>query len=583
MLPLLLTALLAAPSGQVHTSTADVRACAFVRGGETVVAATGGGLLVVDAQAERARHLTALDGLPGTGVDAVLAIDADEVWVGTERGLARVRVGDTGVRVEAAIESASVRALAREGETIWVGTWGDGVQRLVGERLQPVPLLGGVPSAAHVRITDLRRYDRGWVAATAGAGLLRGDVRGFSPWSTALDGEVVWSLAVHEDRLVAGTLRGVFLDDEGFRRIDDIDARDVAVHDGGELEVATMGQGLRHYGADGRPTAARESIAVEPMVQGVARHGELRCVATTAGLRLDNGPGTRSQQAPLGDLPSRDVSALAHDPHEGRVWVGTFDRGLAMRDATGWHTITSPELDPQVNALAVQRIGERSIVWVGTARGLSRVDGTRVQTWTTKAGLPHDHVQSVLVRRDGSVAVGTTLGLVEVRGDEIVALDRRRRPKRWAVWAIAEDDDETLWLGTTHGLVAWPKEGRWTSYSMLKGTLPDDWITAVAVDGDAIWVGTYAQGVARLGRDEHGAWVRQAWLGGGRINPGGLTLQGSELVASTMSGLRRRPRHDDGAAWQDEPRAATGRDVTAVMLVGATRWVASRRGLVEGR
>ena len=126
----------------------------------------------------------------------------------------------------------------------------------------------------------------------------------------------------------------------------------------------------------------------------------------------------------LGDgLPSRDVSAVAYDRRSGRAWVGTFDGGLAFRDDDGWHRVGAEELDPQINAVA---IGDDGVAWVGTARGLTRIEGDSVQTFGRKAGIPHEHVLSVLPRRDGSVVVGTARGFVTVENGKVV------RPKRGA-------------------------------------------------------------------------------------------------------------------------------------------------------
>ena len=121
------------------------------------------------------------------------------------------------------------------------------------------------------------------------------------------------------------------------------------------------------------------------------------------------------------------------------------------------------------------------------------------------------------------------------------------------------------------------KDGTYTRMSVATGDLKDDWVTALLVQGDDVYVGTYAGGVTRLRRS--GASLQHTHLGGGCINPAGLAVAGDTLYAATMEGLLARPPGDDNATWRTFPSAAPGRDVTAVRKVGDALWVGSRRGV----
>jgi hypothetical protein len=114
---------------------------------------------------------------------------------------------------------------------------------------------------------------------------------------------------------------------------------------------------------------------------------------------------------------------------------------------------------------------------------------------------------------------------------------------------------------------------------MATGDLEDDWITALAVHGRTLYAGTYNAGVTMLTMSEDGAFTA-AHLGGGYVNTGGLLVSRGTLFAATMNGLLMRPISGEGA-WQTAPRAAPGKDVTAVISAGDRLWVASRRGLTR--
>jgi ligand-binding sensor domain-containing protein len=188
------------------------------------------------------------------------------------------------------------------------------------------------------------------------------------------------------------------------------------------------------------------------------------------------------------------------------------------------------------------------------------------------------------VLSDERVLVGTERGPAFVDGDRVSALAPTAKKERsslsspmHATWALASGPDGTLYVGTTVGLY-YGKGGRFERASLAAGDLSDDWVTALAVEGSDVFVGTYSQGVTRL---RFGGTGRPAPsdLGGGHINADGLVVAGGLLYAATMDGLLTRPLGDDAASWASLPAVSPGRDVTAVRFVGGQMWVASRRGI----
>lgn len=564
------------PAVDVFTSTADVRACAVTEDGGAL-AATGGGLVRVTATGQTGRVQTRLDGLAGSQVDALAPIDARRWWVGTEEGLAKVTLDDAapgGLRVDTTIGNEAIVAIApgTGGDPTFVGTRDAGLFEVSGRTLVAVGYADEV-TARRLRVHDLARVDGVWHAATADGVLRRNAAGQWAAWAgTPFSEEVVFSLATSGATLWVGTLGGVFRHHDGrARRVDHADARAIAVGTAG-VEVAALGEGILRLSAGG----SRDGIdrAAGTTIHGLHRRGTVRCLATQRGMWL--GEEGKLRRHLTDGIASRDVSAMAWDPATSQMWVGTFDGGVSVGNGTSWRRVARHEVDPQVNAIALQRVDGATVAWIGTARGLYRVAGEDVDHWSFKEGLPHHHVQALHVRDNGDLIVGTTTGFVMVRDGEVVPDIYGKRPRRWAVWAIAEDADETLWVGTTQGLVRFPKEGKWERLSMLDGVLPDNWVTAVVADGDELWVGTYAKGLARLTRD--GDTVRDPeHFGGGRINPGGITLDGARVYAATMGGLRRMTKADP--TWQELPDATPGRDVKAVVVAGGRTWVASRRGI----
>ncbi|MDB4998326.1 MAG: hypothetical protein JWM74_5758, partial [Myxococcaceae bacterium] len=310
--------------------------------------------------------------------------------------------------------------------------------------------------------------------------------------------------------------------------------------------------------------------------------GNVRCVATSSELLVSRAGGAWHAVGAAG-IPSNDVSALARSssivagrPVE-KLWVGTFDRGLATLESGTWKTIASPVLDAKINAIALESIGGRTIAWVATARGLTRIDGDAITRLTAADGLPSSEVHAVAPLAAGGVIVGTGQGAAIVRAGHVTPIGDKQGLKVRAVWAVAEMPSGLLLVGASNGLYAGhaSNAAAWRRWSVASNELADDWVTALAVHGPDVFVGTYSQGVTRIHGIES-AHTTSDHLGGGYVNLGGLALLDGTLTAATMSGLLVRPA-DRAGEFRGIANATPGRDVTAVV----PGWVATRRGLAK--
>ena len=562
----------------VLTNTDEVRACLPLGGGETLVG-TAGGLVRVDRAGLARRVWTASDGLPGTRIDALVG-DGDRIWIGTEGGVAELAgntegntEGGTAGDVAQAVATRPVRDIARWRDTTYLATWDGGVIELGGNALA----MHGGAAVARMRASSLAVAGGTlWAGTAAGLYQLRGGrlERVDGPGDvTALvaDGAALW----------IGASDGLWIrDGHGVRALGGGEVRHLAIVDG--AVVAAGAEGLvtvdrgRVVALAGAPRAFAQAIG--------AAHG----AACTGGL---DGLWTRArgswQHAPkAGGPPSSDISAVVADG--ARLWVGTFDQGLASYDADhGWRRIAGP--DPRINALVLEPRPDGARLWVATAEGIQVVDaaGSVVRRLGRGDGLPSRSVLSIARLVDGRIVAGTSVGAAFVDDNRVRRVGPRGLGERGIgnVWAIAETP-AGLWLGTTTGLyrgpaTAWTsKDGsddpaalaeRWQRRSVATGELRDDWVTALATRGDVVWAGTYNGGVSRIDGDVATA------LGGGWINPAGLVWDGDRLLAATMDGLVTGD--GQGTAWRATP-ALPGRDVTAAVRAGTTLWVATRRGLI---
>jgi ligand-binding sensor domain-containing protein len=566
-----------AAAAEVHTRVDDVRACLPLDDGR-VLAASAGGLAQVSAGDRVERVWTSLDGLSDTRARA-LYLDGSTLWVGTDRGLTEMALAAGSLTFVRSIPSTAVHAIAVHKGAVHVGTWGAGVLRLDRAKGTLAPV-----SASTARVGAFAVQGDALFAAAERDGLVRVDASALVPVRAPELPSTVWSVAASGDRLWIGGLEGTASWSRGVaQREATSDARAMASLGDGSILVATMGDGL--LASNARGLSAATAAPTAKLVQTVGARAGVRCVATSSELLVSRAGGAwRSVDA--SGIPSNDVSALARSGD--KLWVGTFDRGLATFESGVWKTITSPLLDTKVNAIALETSGNRTIAWVATARGLTRIDGDAITRMTSADGLPSSEVHAVAPLAHGGVIVGTGQGAAILRAGHVTPIGDKQGLKVRAVWAVAEMPSGLLLVGASNGLYAGHASdaAAWRRWSVASNELADDWVTALVVHGADVFVGTYSQGVTRI-RGIESARSTSENLGGGYVNLGGLALVDGALTVATMEGLLVA-RADRGNAssresvagsesgWSRRPSLAPGRDVTAVV----PGWVASRRGIV---
>jgi ligand-binding sensor domain-containing protein len=249
----------------------------------------------------------------------------------------------------------------------------------------------------------------------------------------------------------------------------------------------------------------------------------------------------------------------------GRIWIGGSDFVYKYDPATERFDtlpIASEKLQGLVRGVNEDRAG---IMWLATSRGLTRYNPkngelTRlVHNEGDPATLGSNFVRATLEAQDGTfwVATNTTLDVLDRQtgritqhislrnplqkavstGNAYVRLLEDRKgtvwiasardglaffnPRRKALtfvslttgpniepgaWAILEDRNGALWVGTEYGLIRLDVERkqlfRYRNDPADRDSLPADWILALFEDDEAgIWVGTANGGVVRFSAD----------------------------------------------------------------------------------
>lgn len=276
----------------------------------------------------------------------------------------------------------------------------------------------------------------------------------------------------------------------------------LAVDNLGRLYVATANDGVRFYdeGNNNRSSSSTEGRwrafvlpaelsgnEIQALTQDVAGYLWVR---TEAGLQQWN-PASEPESLLFTEANSRypinTITTLAADPQQG-LWVGGQNAGYF--DGMTWTTFATTDglVDRQVQALAID--GQQR-TWFGTPGGLSIWNGDSFFNLTGVDGLPSEIVNTIWV--DGeAVWIGTDGGLLHFIDNrlQIFTMATTRLPSD-RITALAKAEDGALLIGTDQGLARFVE----TTMSVVP-EFDAEAITALAVlPGDAIWVGTMAQGL----------------------------------------------------------------------------------------
>lgn len=478
-------------------------------------------------------HVDSLRGEADLQVFTVRADASGRLWVGTDRGVARISaMGDNSempIEIPAPAEDVTADVLAIEwgtGKTLWLGTRSQGLLRVAPD--------GGVRRwGPRQKVPAVHRDGEGRIWVGTPGGLARADVssgqlvpvqRGGTPWTASVlsiqsDGQgtlwlgterglyvrqsevlrpyepassaPVWGTLYSEDRdghAWARTERHLYRDD---RRVFETDKGILSVlHDReGNTWIGTATEGLHRL-----------------------RRSAIQVVGPTEGLSIHNiYPVLRARS--------------------GAIWVGGIG-GPVTRVAGG--RVTSYDLPMSVWTLHQERSG---VLWAGGEGYLCRLGRPpRVQTNPVRcrnAGIPrrlasddpstHTVVRTIYEDTDGRLWVGSTAGLYRRRAECTAGVgcwqpftEADGLPEH-TVRVIHEQTHEsgagTLWMGTNGGglirLTPASASDRESSASAgrrptvdeltIRDGLPSNLIRAIHEDERGVlWVGTEDAGLVRL-------------------------------------------------------------------------------------
>ena len=416
----------------------------------------------------KALHFGKEDGLPGASVNVILQDDDGYLWIGTGAGLLRFN-GVKFTRVDLLdpleLRPASVTALVNRASRLWVGT------------------------------------QHGLYCIS------RGKTTCYGPADGLLDAEITCLTADVSGRIWIGTPQGVSLWDglhfQSFTKREGLPENQVSriyIAHSGAVWITTPG-GICSYAGGRRMTPMEfrpdrqggltKYLGVfEDVRQNFWAYGTTYLINLTKGRRFNYFHGQESVKSQVWSLC---------EGRDGRVWVGTSERGLFAFDGTRFQPVTYCEGQGPNNVVSICEDKEGDL-WVGSLDGsLTRLQPQPFTLFKGEQGLPTGPARCLAFDRNGRVQVGLDQGGLMV--DVGQRLDRFSDFGGWvgqgAIAALCTGLDGSLWIASPETGLGRVKDGRYMQLTTANG-LMDDGVLAVCSDKEGtIWVGTKAGALHR--------------------------------------------------------------------------------------
>lgn len=455
------------PIGAEVLSEDTIRDLAVSPDGETLWLATNNGLVALSGD-QITRYTVANSPLGDNRIEALALDGSGAVWLTSGDTLYRINTADWDAYNGAgrgAFPNGRLTGLDVGSDgAIWLGSDQGQLCRFDPGIEGCVAFFSGEEGMSNAPLTGLTINSDGEVFyTTAGGGI------------SYFNGDEWRTLAIVTEPVPGNMVRDLAADDTG--------GVWVAASGGAGRIAAEDGASPRLYTPANSPLPSVDVRVVQPM-----RSGEV-WIGGAGGVSLYNG-ATWTTYTPADGLAGAAVTAIAADA-QNRVWVGTTD-GLSIWTGAAFFNLTTANGLPSNEITALQSEGE--VVWIGTrGGGLLRFQDNQLQLFNVgNSNLPSNSITALAVARDGSLYIGSDLGVARFRENTLVA---DAGLGTVAVSALAAAPNGEVWAATGGELFRFDGV-TWNPY--VAPQLPGVPIIALLVDakGD-LWVGVAQGGLVR--------------------------------------------------------------------------------------
>ena len=360
-------------------------------------------------------------GLPRAKITCLLALEGEELWVGTEEG---VVVWDgmklTQAQVPSALRQTKVLAMMRDRDSnIWVGT-AQGLLRFNSEGLSS---LGGASPATSVPVNALFEDREGnlWAGGTRGIERLRDSAF------------ITYSVGGQQSE----SSGPIYVDEEG------------------RAWFAPYAGGLRWLKDGNTGSVTNDGLSHDVVYSMAGGKSELWIGRQQGGLtrlRYEEGRITTKTYTQADGLAQNAVYAV-YRSQDGVVWAATLGGGVSEYSKEHFTTYSSTTGMASDTVSSITESADGTM-WFATQNGLHALSHGQWHALTVRDGLPSDNVDCLLLDSAGRLWIGTTSGLAFLSSGHVQQPGGGPPSLYEPIFGIAEDQSGRLWVATSNHVLS---------------------------------------------------------------------------------------------------------------------------------
>ncbi|HEX8398518.1 MAG TPA: two-component regulator propeller domain-containing protein [Pyrinomonadaceae bacterium] len=400
--------------------------------------------------------------LPPSVIISLAETKAGVIWMGTsELGLFRLGERRSLIPASDGLRDRKINCLLPdENENLWVGT-DSGIAFWDGARIVEPELAAGLKSSRVLKILKDNQSNL-WVA-TESDGLIRLNRNGQVSTKAFNFPSNKMVTALFEDRegnLWVGTTRGVErLRDNAFMSYSSVQG--LPSNSGGALYIDSQGktwfsppEGGLYWLKDNSIGSVRAAGIDNDVIYSITGGGskdELWLGRQRGGLtRLNLNGGSHSIETfTRKDGLTQDSIFTVFQSSDKSVWAGTLTGGVSRLKDGSFTTYTQTESGLASNTINAITENGNGVMWFATPRGLNSLKNDRWRMYSTKDGLPSEKVTTIFADNGGILWVGTSRGLAFLKSGQVHVNRNMPLSLRETILGIAADEIGSLWIETS--------------------------------------------------------------------------------------------------------------------------------------
>jgi diguanylate cyclase (GGDEF)-like protein len=235
-------------------------------------------------------------------------------------------------------------------------------------------------------------------------------------------------------------------------------------------------------------------------------------------------------------LKSSAITAVAAD-RDGTLWVGTLNGGLYRSTSRELEPVALPAPIESVFGIVQDRAGS---LWLTTNAGVVRMDASGIRMLGKESGFPpRGFYRAIVADAAGGVWIAADgTGVVHWHDGQAETLDTTRGLPTNAVYSLAIDRDQTVWVGTQAGPARY-RSGRFEREPRL-ASLDAKRIYSLFGDRDGnLWFAPLGVGICRLTATRFDCDNTLSGMVGETVRSMAEDQEGNLWMGTTSSGIHR--------------------------------------------